>query len=649
MTINRPAESNQSSSDKISFVDAVDCFLDELSQLAAQERDKGNFYVVLVNRLQAIVNAQRVSVWVEGPDSDCLIAIASESDHGKPNSSFVLTNSEFRSVNQARQSKLVGEEALTRIAGPIEGAGDANRLLLVEYGWELDLQLARVHRDISDAVVDIISDFERRFALENQQEKFQKLESFVQLIHNCNSTLELEQVGYHIVNDVRSFLSADRVWLFGNSGELKLISCSGVDSINKRSATVRSITQVANEAFRNRQSFSYFADSTANISGTIVAHSEREDLRGAYVLLLQEKENGPFNGVLITEFLSAHDSVMTLDRIKNVLPAINAAVTNSLSYKLIPFRRTLQNLQKVLLQVSPRNLPRFVTVLLTIAAFVSALFLIKTDFVISVEGELRPIIERHIFAPTDATVDSIKIVYGQQVKQNERMLSLRSKDYEFKLSELQNELSSFQKQLEAVRLLRTEAAKESRDAVQLAQLTAQLEQNRLQIDSVNRKIEWLLEQNKDLEIKSPIAGQVISRDLKTKLLKRPVTGGDLLLTVAETDSDWHAVFDIPDRELGYLLNAERDGRVEQWSIRYRTKSNIDSTYQAVIDSHDEHNTVDKNGNAFVRAYVPIDRLEMGKLRVGQSVTGKIDCGRRSLFFIWTRDLRDFLRTNFFWM
>ena len=240
-----------------------------------------------------------------------------------------------------------------------------------------------------------------------------------------------------------------------------------------------------------------------------------------------------------------------------------------------------------------------------------------------------------------------RVKYGDIVKESQPVLGLRSDEYDLKIAELQNELSGIRKQLEANRLLRSQARQEKRESGYTSQLTAAIEKNNLQIANINQQLDWYLNKQQELEIQSPYHGMVITRDLRTKLLQRPVSRGSQLLTISRTDGDWQVILEIDDRDLGYLNQANEAQNIEELKIQFRLESNLENTFAGTITSTDEHNTISKD-RSFVRAFVPVDKDALGELRVGQTVLGKVHCGKKSLFFIWTRDVRDFIRTNYFW-
>jgi multidrug efflux pump subunit AcrA (membrane-fusion protein) len=258
-------------------------------------------------------------------------------------------------------------------------------------------------------------------------------------------------------------------------------------------------------------------------------------------------------------------------------------------------------------------------------------------------------VERHLFAPADGVVEQVLVDYGDPVEADQQVVLMNSPDYELQIKTLQGELSAARKKLEANQLLRSQANREGRDAVTVGRLTAEIEQNRLEIESINQNIKLYLNLLDQLDLKSPIKGRVISRDVELSLLNRPVRRGDRLMTIADTSADWQVVFEVRDRDFGYLQDARESGTLDDLVVHYRLSSDPGRTIESVVQRIDDNNTIDADGNALVRLYVPFDAEDAERLRVGTSVVGKIDCGRKSLFFIWTRDVRDFIRANFFWL
>ena len=260
-------------------------------------------------------------------------------------------------------------------------------------------------------------------------------------------------------------------------------------------------------------------------------------------------------------------------------------------------------------------------------------------------GEIRPVVERNIFAPSDGIVDSIAVEYGDRIAANQPVAKLISPEYRLKIKQLQGQLEAVRKKLETDQILRMQAINKGEDDLQIGNLSANIEQGKLEIESLNQQIEFYLGLIEQLQIVSPISGQVTTREVKQSLLNRPVSRGNRLISVAETDGPWQIVFQISDQDLGHLKQVTKN---ERWQVDYKFKSDNVEVHSCEIDRLDRSNTLDADGSSYVKAFAPIDIKDFSEMRVGQSVYGKIKCGKRSLFFIWTRDVQDFLKSNFLW-
>lgn len=624
----------------------VDCFLDELTELSRTSSNRQPFYELLVNRLQQVTDAASATVWLS-VEQDCLSAVEAKRNNDPNHVPFNLEPIEFARTLEIDSTRLLEFNGQPVIVAAVQGAVETAKVISIHCP-DSESRLLRVYQDLLDAVTDIALSFERRMAIEQQRSKFEKLEKLLDLHRNSNSTLELENASVHICNDCRSFLNADRIWLFANHGRANLLACSSVTNVNRRSKSVRQLTKLVDGSLRNGQTLVATNEQRSHEDTNLEQYLASEQIRHLRIQLLKD-ENQNVTGAIVVEFRQTTDPLSFNESLKFILPTVQTAFNNANRYSQLPFRRTLDRLSWVTAQFRSRRILRTVIVLLLVATAISSLFWIKDDFQIQVSGELRPIIERHIFAPADAIVRSVDVEYGQPVRAGQVVAQLVSKEYQLKINELQNELSAANKKLETDKLLRSQATKQGRDSVYVGQLSAEIEQDLLRIQSVNENIQWFLDNRSELTLQSPIEGQVITRDPRLKLLNRPVVSGNRLLTVADTEAQWQIVFEVPDREFGYFLQAKQDKDVDQWHVEYRLKSDLESVFSGLVSSTDQNNSFDESGNSFVRVFVPVEKSQFNQLRVGQSVDGKIDCGRKTLFYIWTRDIRDFLRTHFFWM
>ena len=617
-----------------SFIESIDLYLDELSELANDPSDSTAFYRHLTKRLQEITNAESAVVWMLAAGRHC-IAIAGLEDRSPTHPEWFSTDQFLATITEKKA--LVQTDRSGVILSIGFGATNSNPKVLSLRISENQTkngsnQKAESYRrflcDLLGAIGDIADKFEQQMATQSQDQRFSQIESFMHLVQNANRSLDENQVGFHIVNDSRAFLQAERVWLFSCESTTKLIACSNVDSVNQRSEDFLAIKKLAEQAAKGH-----------NLSK-----------ENCYVTLLNQPNTKRGIGVLVSEFTASSDPTKVVAKLNQIVPPVQSAFANALTHSRIPFRHTMQRLRWIGNCFRLQALPRTLLLLTMFAAVIAAMFLIKVNHWVDIKGQLRPLQERNIFAPADAFVDSVLVEYGDLVTQSQPVVQLRSNEYELKLTELQNELSATRTRLESNRLMRSQAANENEQELYVGQLTADIEKNLLEIEQLNQKTEWFLDKQKQLCLKAPIDGQIITPELHTHLINRPVQRGNHLLSIANTngaDADWQIIFEVEDRDFGYMSDALETGSVEDWKVQYRLESQLDQFFEATITSTDQNNSF-REGLAFVKTYVPIDRSKFKELRVGQSVLGKVNCGRKSLFDIWTRDLRDFIRTRYLW-
>lgn len=624
-----------------SFLEAFDQFLEELNQSAARGVGQSEFYGFLLERIRTLTGASYAAVWVSTTEAGFIEAVSSGQ---RPPS--MECGELFKGVDQSRPG-VVNVGGRRHIVGKIDSPGTQSLAISLTLRSEDSQQLQRVYTDLLAAVCDIATDFHRHRTLESQQQRFERLQTFIQLIGNSHASLDPHQVAYHLTNDSRHFLQADRVWLF-RAADAKLLSCSGVASVNPRTRTFKHLQRIARTAIQSGRMVTWNSDSEPSDDPDLADYCRANSVASLFAMPIFKPGTSDAVALLIVELFGDHDRISLASALTEITRATASSITNSLQYSQIPFRRTLTALGWLLDRFRWRNLLATSLILVIATALLLSLFLVEIDFYVRVDGQLRPVHERHVFAPSGGVVESAAIEYGDEVAQSQTLLRMVSPEYQLKLKQLQGELDAARKKLEANQILRNQVNRNAQDDIAVSQLTAEIEQNRQEIDSIHQSIDLYLRLTAELEIAAPINGQIITRDIAKTLLNRPVAAGSRLLTIADTAAQWHVVFDIPDRELGYMRAADAHDR-GFWPIEFRLAADRERTYTAQISRIESNHAIDENGKATIKAFCPVDKTEINALRVGQSASGRVLCGRKSLFFVWTRDIRDFLRSNFFWI
>jgi hypothetical protein len=204
------------------------------------------------------------------------------------------------------------------------------------------------------------------------------------------------------------------------------------------------------------------------------------------------------------------------------------------------------------------------------------------------------------------------------------------------------------RQLDAVRA--TKSSREIRDAdpVELYRMSASEREFEQQLTNLESELSLLAQERDNLVVRSPIDGRVITWDLAGRLIARPVERGEALVTVADLSSDWQLELDVADDRIGYVLAAQEQAGTHALPVRFRLHS-TDTLQTGQIQQVGMTASVDTKDAAVARPTVEVtvsfDKLQLEdtdrrELRPGVSARAEIDCGRRSLGYVWLHDIWD---------
>lgn len=187
---------------------------------------------------------------------------------------------------------------------------------------------------------------------------------------------------------------------------------------------------------------------------------------------------------------------------------------------------------------------------------------------------LEPTVRRFVNAPFDGILKKAFHLPGDHIKNGELLAELDGKEIEWQLSGLKAEKSRAQKQKDV------SAAARDTSAVQIAQL---------EIERIDAQLELLEHRLRNLQIKSPLDGIVISGDLK-RVEGSPLNKGHVLFEIAPLDNMLIqmaiSVDDIsyvaPDQTLSIILDAYPNEIFEQIITKIQPRATTRDSQQVFI-------------------------------------------------------------------
>lgn len=216
------------------------------------------------------------------------------------------------------------------------------------------------------------------------------------------------------------------------------------------------------------------------------------------------------------------------------------------------------------------------------------------------------------------------------------MAELDTAELRLQLSSKQAEMAGYLKQKDAA-LAASGQSEEKRAEAQMAQ--AQADKAAAEI----RLLEYRIGQS---TLVSAIDGCVTAGDLKRQL-RAPVESGNVLFQVASL-ADLRAELSMPEDLIADVQQAyekaQRDGNTLRGELA--TAARPDHRIGFVVERIDPVAEVTEQQNVF-KVHARLDeKLEL--LRPGMEGLGKVDIGKRSFAYIWTRKMINWVRMELWW-
>lgn len=508
--------------------------------------------------------------------------------------------------------------------------------------------------------------------LVNSAQQLSNVERAQTVTAGIGKYIEIKSLSHEAVNRLRSYLDCDRVTLAIKRGQkcsVKGISNQAV--FDKRSNVVKQLEQLATKIATIEEPLWYPSENDSELAPSLkkalhkyfeVANAisvaliplfaeskRRDDPEDIAATIQTDEQRLECIGVLIIEGL---DTPLERETIQRRWARVKTSVSNSISNArrmdglfLMPLWRKLG-----LFADFYRGHTRRKALIITgvVVALLVALVAIPGDFKLRGDGVIQPVQRQHIFAETEGTIKELYFVDGQTVKKNDLLMSLSNPELAAEIADVEGKLREASKRLETLTVQRVardfNSDEDERELVRLAATTE------ARVTGLQKQIALLKESQAKLEVRSPMAGQIVTWDSKQRLDDRPVSRGERLITIASPSGKWEVELRIPDKRAGYLLKhwqKTRRSKSESMEVSFVLASNPSEVFRGTVSEVSPNSNVDdlENENV-VRVRIELTKEEVEKIKTvkpGTTVTGHIHCGRASIgycklyeFFDWTQ-------------
>jgi hypothetical protein len=297
-----------------------------------------------------------------------------------------------------------------------------------------------------------------------------------------------------------------------------------------------------------------------------------------------------------------------------------------------------------------RTLAKIVAVLLAIIAVICILAFVPWKLTVEGRGQLLPETRRNTYAPVAGIVVDLPVDHGKSVKKGDVIAKLDSPELQKEMKRLVAEMQAAQTQVSYLTIQTNKALRDD----EKYQLSGQLSEARIKAKSSQEQIDIIQEQLESMIIHAPLSGIITTWEAKKNLLGRPVEIGTELLAVAAIEGEWELEVEVPDDDMGPVLEAKSklDAAIKRGDKPAGSKlqgyfvtatdpehryagyvERISSKAELVEQKHVVKVTVKFSDD------VRDDFLKRNQaLRPGAEVRARIDCGKARLAYVLLRDV-----------
>jgi multidrug efflux pump subunit AcrA (membrane-fusion protein) len=647
----------------------IESMVDEIAQWAKNAESSAAFYKVLLQRAVTALEVTGGAVWsfdsqqrllrIDMLGSPAIDALTQRPTHLERiqeafHQPMDRPDEESRpNPADVAQTKIASEGLVSCLASVIV---DNEVVSVLELVLAADTSVTKRENveHVMAALTDVAIDFHQAEQLRDLRHKVAAWEAAQEFSDCVHRRLGLDETCYAIANEGRRFIGADRVSvLVMQGGRLRVRAISGVDIIDRRSPDVITMRRLAHavalfgEPLWTQDSIEH----PPQIQQLINAFHDTSGARGLAIIPIEaERQDGKSRllGVVVVEQFKCDTFEPTCKgRLAIGCQQARSALSNALEVNSLPLLWLSHGMRALGWLFGFQSLTRFALVLiaacLLVSGGVATLCLVPIDFTITARGQLQPIEQRDIFAPADGVVQLTEVQHGDEVPLGAVLVKLRNTELDYEFGRLSGDLATTQAKLLAVQAARLTAG---RDRLRMDQVNAEVEQYKKLLEGLERQQEILERQIQDLNVRSPLAGQVMSWDADKTLASRPVRQGQRLMTIANVDGPWHLVVDVSDGDIGHVLQAQREHENGRLPVSFILLTDPAAVYEGDLDQVALATVVTGNREPAVRVTVDVDSKALTSLRPGAGVVVHIHCGRRSIGYVWFRGAYEKLRMHF---
>jgi multidrug efflux pump subunit AcrA (membrane-fusion protein) len=490
-----------------------------------------------------------------------------------------------------------------------------------------------------------------------------------QFSRQIHESLELRETAYAVANEGRRLIGCDRVSVAINHGrKCKIEAVSGQDTMENRSNIVTALSNLSTRVVATGEPLFYEGsteDLPPQIEDAIEHYVDESYAKSITVLPLRRPASladahqastghverdtdnqGEVIGALIVEQIETElPRNIIAPRMDLVYEHSALALTNSLDHSRLFMMPVWRTLGKAAWVVKARTLPKTLTIAGLILLAFCILTFVKKDFYLKAKGSLEPSVKQDVFVAVSGIVTKVHVEDQQTVKKGDPIVTLENKDLEVQFQEVLGQIQTTREQLFAANDALSRGANANLSEDEKVRLGGQMKELKARIDSLELQRGLLRKKNEMLNIKAPIAGQVmLSWDVEESLMNRTVEPGQVLMTIADPSGEWELELYMKETRVGKIDIARQDIKSEL-EVKYVLATNPGDEYEGTVEGVEDITQMHDEEGHTVRIRVGINQSDISDPRPGTTVRGKVLCGRAAIGYTWFHEAFEWVQAN----
>ena len=478
-------------------------------------------------------------------------------------------------------------------------------------------------------------------------------------IHSLHQSLDLKDNSRTIANETRRFLECDRATVVLIRGKrCRTLAVSGQPSVNRRSNTIRLLERVVNRVLPTRQLFWYPEEESLppQIDAPLQEYLTNSATRSMVVVPVFDKAESTemqldshrekrklIGGIIVEHCREQWDREQKAPVVELATRHGSDAFRNSWNHQSLFLYSVWKWIGKSKIVLATRHLPKTIAVCLGLLALGLILTFAQTDFQLSCDGSLIPEQSAFVFPKRPGVVTEVLVGHGQKVEKGEKILQLTDLDLEYQLTEIEGRIGEVKTSVRAIESRRLGRNRDDDESLQQENLVAQ----KMELNSLKEQRRIFVQRQEALAITSPLAGNVMTWEVRKRLQNRPVGVVDQLLEVANVDGRWTLELDLPDRKVGHFMKRwkkaqEEDEPVE---VEFILAAEPGTTHRGQVKSVGTSTEMNAENEQHlkIRVDIEIEGIDIRQSRSG--VSAKIHCGNSSLGYAWFHPVKEFIQAK----